>query len=740
MPIPSTTPTGLRPFEMHGLELRPTPAGEGIGDCPFCGAEDKFSANCETGEWRCFSCENRGYRGNAITFLRKLHEASLTGQNDYDELAADRRLLHAETLFKWGVCRSILTGEWIIPAYNAEGNICQLYRYIWDNYKKKNVLYATPKLVADENHIAHGLFGVPLFDKNKIDVHITEGPWDAMAEWELLGNKVNILATPGCNVFFEPWILPYFKSRRVAIIFDNDHPRDFLAGNATELGTGIAGTRRTAGILKGVPANQRPESIRFLRWGPDPYGHDPHLPNHYDLRDVISLPSPQNGDGIVPLGERDDRLRNLLGRLEPVPDAWPAVKLGSEELTCLPCTKWSDLLDAWEKAMHMTPGLRKALAVLMACALSTELIGEQLWVRLMGPPSSGKTTLCEAMTVAKKYVKAVSTFRGFHSGYKTDKGGEDDHSLIPHICGRTFIIKDGDTLLKAPNRELIMAEFRDIFDGTSRAHYRHGLNREYDNIRVTVVISGTSNLRELDASECGGRFIDCIVMERIDLNQEMGTMLFVIEKAWKNVDTQVNGKAEKRGDADKIKAKRLTGGYVNYLRERAAVLARAVNRDPAHMRTIADYGVFVAYMRARPSETQTEISEREFGGRLVEQYARLAVCLAAATGKTHLDKEVLGLVHQTALDTCRGRTLEISRFLYNKGEEGTPFTSILAARGGREDDLKEYMRFLRDIGVVEAFELKSSPLLTGQLRWRLTPYVRGLYQRVVKGTQTDIGG
>jgi hypothetical protein len=97
-------------------------------------------------------------------------------------------------------------------------------------------------------------------------------------------------------------------------------------------------------------------------------------------------------------------------------------------------------------------------------------------------------------------------------------------------------------------------------------------------------------------------------------------------------------------------------------------------------------------------------------------------------------------VHQTALDTCRGRTLEISRFLYNKGEEGTPFTSILAARGGREDDLKEYMRFLRDIGVVEAFELKSSPLPTGQLRWRLTPYVRGLYQRVVKGTQTDIGG
>lgn len=735
MPIPVETPVGLRPFEAHGLDFHVEPSGNALADCPFCAKEGKFSVKVESGEWRCLN-DACMLHGNAITFLRKLHEFSWSGKDDYEELQHERGLLHPETLYKWGICRSIISNEWIVPAYNGEGNLSQLYHYSFNPHKGKHVLYATPKLTADSHDITHGLFGAHLYDFNRVDVHIVEGIWNAMAEWEVLGKKINILATPGCNVFFESWVSRYFKDRRVTILYDNDHAKVNQQTQNVEESRSYLGVKRTAGVLKGVASSHKPESMRYLKWGED--GYDKKLPSGYDLRDVLTKDKPDSpqSNHEIPLKHREQRLHELFKKLEPVPDAWPAVKLGSEELTCLPCTSWKDLLDAWEKAMYMTDGLRKALAVLMASALSTEMIGEQIWVRLIGRPSSGKTTLCEAMTVTKRYVKAISVFSGFHSGYKTDKDGEEDYSLIPHIKGKTFIIKDGDTLMQAMNREKIMAELRDIYDGTSRAHYRHGLQRNYEDIRTTIILSGTTTLRELDASECGGRYIDCIVMDKIDHIEERKIGIEIVKKAWANGKIELNGKVEKRDDAHKIRAKRMTGGYVEYLRQKGGKLAKAVTTPEEYAPIIFDCGVLVAYMRSRPSEVQDEVAEREFSMRLAIQYSRLSLYLAAAMGKTIVDKEIIALVRQVAIDTCKGKTLDIADILYPKGMEGLPFHVIKDKRGGREDDLKDYLRYLKDIDVCESFYLTTDRHLKGELRWRLSPYVRDLYTRVIRNQET----
>ena len=731
MPVPTTTPLGLRPYEAHGLEFRVCPSGEGLAKCPFCDSEheDKFSANTITGLWQCFNCKKFG---NALDFLRKLHALSWNGKDDYRELATSKRILKPESLHKWGLCKSIITGEWIVPGYNAGEDISQLYRYVFDPHKQRWSFWATPKLHSEEYEMAQGLFGAHLFDKNKLDVHLTEGLWDGIADWEIVGNKVNVISTPGCRIFYESWVVPYFKGRRVSILFDNDHPKT-TDPNQVEIGPGIDGMRRVAGIFKGVLPSHKPELVRYLRWGSNDHGYDPELPTGHDIRDVVSKPAPRHKNALVPLGERETRLKDLLTKLEVPPESWPAVKLGSEELTCLPCTSWDELSDSWEKAMNMTPGLRKGLAVLMASALSTGLIGEQIWVRLLGPPSSGKTTLCEAMTVNKRYIKAVSTFTGFHSGYRSDKDGEEDHSLIPHIKGKTFIIKDGDTLLQAGNRELIMAEFRDIFDGVSRAHYRHGMNREYDDIRVSVVICGTTNLLSLDSSECGGRFIDCIVMDmkKVNLREEHKTIMDQIDRAWANGKHEVNGKIEKRGDSHKIKAMRLTGGYINYLRENAGRLAKAVKTPTQYKQCIYEYGMLVAYMRARPSEIQDEIAERELGIRLAIQYCRLAQCLAAATGKKSIDKQIVEMVREIALDTSRGKSIEVANFLYPHGETGASWQAIMNKFGGKEADVKNYMGFLRKVDVAESFELRTGVSEKPQVRWRLCQHVKELYTSIV---------
>jgi hypothetical protein len=672
-----------------------------------------------------------------LDFLRRIHERSLTGKDDYSDLLKAKRILKAESLHAWGVCKCYLTGEWIVPGYNGDGNLSQLYRYVYDKPKDRWVFMATPKLHSEEYEISQGLFGGHLFDGNKQDVHLAEGLWDGIADWEVVGSKVNVVATPGCRTFFESWVPRYFKGRRVSILFDNDHPKLNSQTRMIEEPTAYSATKRVAGVLKGVLSSNRPESVRYLKWGQD--GYDEHLPDGHDVRDVLATPFPQNNGSIVPLKEREERLRNLLGRLEVAPDSWPAVKLGSEELTPLPCTSWDDLLEAWEKAMDMTDGLRKGLAVLMACVVSTNMVGEQIWVRLMGPASSGKTTLCEAMTIAKKYVKAVSVFTGFHSGYRSDKDGEEDHSLIPQVRDKTFIIKDGDTLLQSPNRERIMAELRDVYDGASRAHYRHGVNRDYEGLRVTVVVAGTSTLRQMDAAEFGGRFIDCVVMEmkRVPIKKETETVKKLVRAAWKYGRQEYNGKAEKRDGTEKIKAKRLTGGYVIHLRENSRRLVDKVRTPDYNDEKIANYARFVAYMRARPSQVQDEIAEREFSARLGIQYGRLAQYLAVAMGKSTIDSDVMGMVREVVLDTCQGKTLDVCRPLYNAGEQGLSFGSLQAKFNGKEAEVKAYINYLNKIEVIEMFEFRPQAMMQAQQRWRLRQDVKELYASIVVGTHVE---
>jgi len=117
-------PEGVKPFLNHGIELNYKPGDKNAtGDCPFCGAESKFSVHIETTLWRCWAC-NEGYEkrdaqgnvkpikgGNAVEFLRMLWKYSDAATTDYTELIADRKLLGPEALVKFEVAKSITTNE-----------------------------------------------------------------------------------------------------------------------------------------------------------------------------------------------------------------------------------------------------------------------------------------------------------------------------------------------------------------------------------------------------------------------------------------------------------------------------------------------------------------------------------------------------------------------------------------------------------------------------------------------------
>ena len=291
-----TVPENLRPYHFHGVDLDWKSGGkEATGDCPFCGREGKFSVVVQTGQWRCFVCnegEDKGKAvkgGNAHVFIRKLWEYSAKATNGCKELAAGRGYVSDECLLMWEVVKSVTTGHWLIPGYNAEGALNQLYLY-------RKFPQPTPTL-------GHQLHGVNLYDASKPIVDLCEGPWDGIAWWEMLsqvkdfegklsqtGNvsnsllvERNVLAVPGCGTFLESW-LPLFAGKVVTLLYDNDLPRTHPKTGATIAPGGLEGMKRVARILSESP--EPPESINYLKWGEEHYNTD--LPHGHDLRDYLN--------------------------------------------------------------------------------------------------------------------------------------------------------------------------------------------------------------------------------------------------------------------------------------------------------------------------------------------------------------------------------------------------------------------------------------------------------------------
>jgi hypothetical protein len=717
MPVANSTPVPgpIKAYIHHGLDLSWEGKEQAEAECPFCG-KVKWRCSVASGLWDCKVC---GATGNQLIFLRMLHELATASPVDLSGLVTHRKLLSTDTLTKWGVTQGPLTLDWMFPGYNRDGNIVQLYRYV-QRGDGRWVLLATPEL-------SHGIHGVPLFDPAKEVVYIMEGPWDGMALWETLqaartegeGQRASVLAVPGCNVFHPSWAT-LLADKIVVLMYDNDHPHEH---GGRIIRPGYDGMERVARLL--ANCETPPKEIKYLQWGAE--GHDPNLPSGHDVRDWLS-------DGATPQ-ERVRLLHQLCERIAPVPADWlvksKAVTNTGEMLTCLHCETWTACVSGWRKAIRLTDGLHKGLAVILASAVSTRGIDEQLWIRLISPPSSGKTTLCEGISVARKFVFPTDTMTSLISGYQTDKEGTENMSLVSKLKDKTLIIKDGDTMLSSPQLPKMLGQLRALFDKKLRTQFGNKMSADYEQ-NTTVIIAGTSALRALDRSELGERWLDCIIMNQIDDDLEDDILWRVANRTARNAAMEADGKAETRYDPDMAKAMQLTGGYVEYLRENARRLLGSVVQPKETLQQCVRLGKFVAYMRARPSKIQDEYAEREFGARLVSQITRLSVCLAVVLNKrSTADPGVMQLVKTVAMDTARGRTFDVVRVLAPYGEEGLEVKSIVAETHETEDKERSRLRFLRKIGAVDCYRPKRHGAQQN-VRWKLTPRMLNLYNRVME--------
>lgn len=731
-------PEGLVPYGFYKLHLSHRGSDkEAKADCPFCGHEQRFTINVSTGQWRCLRCNSGSENGksvkggNALSFIKSLHELGISQTKDFSDLRD--RGVSSETLQAWEVCKSPISGEWLVPGYNIEGKLCQLYRYAKMGSKRR--LIAGPKPAFNLQ-----LFGINLWDKSKEIVYVCEGPWDAMILYELLRqtkqtegglaptgviksslyDEVNIIAVPGCNIFFERW-LPLLSGKRVVLLFDNDHPKKNEVTGQMIPPAAFEGVKRISEILSASPSP--PVTISYLAWGPD--GFDPSLPSGTDLRDLFKTAGNT-------LGKRIEALDGILGRITLSPTDWlkevpEGLKTAPNEtaIQCIPCDSYKTLINAWKKALKWTEGLDCALTVMLASISSVRLVGDQLWVKVLGPASCGKSTLCEALSINSKYVLAKSTVRGFHSGY----GDGEDCSLISQLRDKTLITKDGDTLLQSPNLGQILSEGRDLYDTVSRTSYRNKASRDYIGVRMTWLLCGTSSLRSIDSSELGERFLDCVIMEGIDDELEDEILTRVANRVARNMSLEATQEISTQYEPEMANAMGLTGGYVNHLRQNITGLMGSLEVSSEALHYCTRLGKFVAFMRARPSSRQDETAEREFAARLVSQHIRLAMCLACVMNKKSVDSEVLARTRKVALDTARGKTIEIARHLFHS-EDGLEPRSIALYTSMRESDVRNLLRFLKKIEVVEVFLKRPAKGITGKPTWVLTERMKKLWRQV----------
>lgn len=742
MPQIKEYPKALSPYIFHklGLAFSGNEGDEALADCPFCGREGKFSVNSGTGLWKCFIC---GEDGNAYSFIRKFLEDCEKSTSGYESLAANRNLLDAQSLVTWRICKSITSNNWLVPGYGIDRSVNQLYSYA--KVENRNLLLLTPTL-------GHQLFGLGVtFDPSKPNILICEGIWDTICLWEVFSqvkktnnglaitanpsmsllSDTNIIGVPGCGVFFDKWS-PLFSGKNVTLLYDNDHDRKHPKTGKIIPSAGYEGMKRTCGILSS--SEKPPANISYLEWCPGAR-YDSKLPSGYDLRDALT----KSGGSI---GHVIKALETILSKIKPAPKEWlirDARGLKSEvkqDLELIPCSKYSDLAMTCRKAMKWTTGLDGGLSIMLASIVSTTQVGDQLWVKIYGPASCGKSTLCEAVSSCKKYVHAVSTLNGFYSGYMNGEAGGEDHSLIAKLIGKTLVTKDGDTILKAPNREQILSEARDIYDTVSRTSFKNKASKEYTGVRMTWILCGTAALRELDASELGARFLDYVIMEGIDDELEDEILWRVANREERNVSIQVDEKVESQQSPAMTLMMKTTGGYIKYLRENASSLYKGVEMSEDAMKKCTVMAKFIAHMRARPARRQDEIVEREFAARLVSQLIRLSKSLAVVLNRRSVDEVVMERVKKVVMDTSRGVTLRIFQRMFEAGTKGISIGGLAHLVDLTDDKVRYLLRFLKLLGVVSNYQINSGGV-RGHIKWRVTSKLAKIYENIMGETYED---
>ncbi len=501
----------MTPIEFH-TDFEPSKKSNSKGeeihiyDCPFCEKEQHLYYFPSNTAWDCKVC---GKKGNVHVFNQMIY-------NDVCNKKVDGLQEHwilPKRVFE-DIRYNPLNGSWVLPTFrnNKLNNLYKLVEVNSTTSDRSSIKsFGTPGLAAtlfDWTDDAHD------------EIWICEGQKDKLAAEAIIGNAHDVTAVgvPGSNMFKESW-MPAFQGKKVVILFDNDIPGEKGGDKIIEFF---------------VKSHLKPASIHRLVWNGQVEG--------YDLYDLYQ--------------EEKGRSWTVANQMFEEVKEEDAVKVTSETIIeDVSCDSYDKALDAFAEAFYITRDMKACLAMCMASIYSINIPGDQLWLKIIGPPGCGKTRIAKAMS-ASDYVVSKSTFTGLFSGWKDNE--DKDPSLVPLITGRTLVVKDADALMRQPNIEKIMSELRDFYDKDSSVHYGNRQAYDYRNIKSTFIMMGTEALRRVDQSFLGERLL------AIEMNASRSEETNIKNKALERSIKVALG--ETADPEDQIMAS--MKGWINHLRER----------------------------------------------------------------------------------------------------------------------------------------------------------------------------
>lgn len=656
-------PDALKPIAAHGAKLRQGEGGQNgnwIGDCPFCGKRDHFFASPKTGMWDCKVC---GKNGNPITYLTamaKKYEEAMTPMKRTKLFRLRGIPVQVFKKSKIGWIES--EKAFAVPCFSETGTVRDIRRW-------------TPKGgMKSTMGCKSQLWGADALKKARpgARVWLCEGEWDGMAMRWLLDaagflDDV-VVAVPGANTLKKEWPQD-FAGKSVVALYDNDEAGDEGASKAH------AEIRNFA------------MSMKFVHW---PDGR----PNGFDLRDFAIEKMAGGGsaeaviDELLSICFDEPRVVQANVRREE----WHPPE-GMEPLREMDV---DEVIDTFRKQIYMTAEMETMLKLMLATALSNDIVSDPVWLYLVGPPGSGKTLLLSAFQGTERCVfRSSLTPASLVSGWKADNG--NDPSLIPKLNGKTLVAKDFTEILDMPTlaQDEIFSTLRGAFDGHVQRSFGNGVSREYRGCFFSILAGVTHAIHGHKKAHLGERF----------LRFEMRPM------PERHMDAVLKAAIDSIGDERGVELK-LQHAVACFLQKRVDP-RQAPKMTAETKRRLQHLVKLIALMRAQVSKDPRtgEVTYRpraELGTRLAKQLAKLGSMYAFVEGKEEVDAEVYDVISRVAFDTVGGYSLEVLEAMMKMGGNAT--------RADVAEKIKAsvptvYRRFedLATVGIIAKNESLSTP-------------------------------
>ena len=671
----------LRIFTAHHVIIRKGNSKQVNGDCPFCGKPGHFYINPENKLWDCKVC---GARGNAGTFLYKMHRQYMEYLEDpehdhlYSKLSADRRL--PIVAFKaWNVGYDPIGECYTIPVYDGTESLCDIKRY---RIGQKTL--STPGT-------SSGLFN-RLHMINAKTVYLCEGEWDGMAmDWLLKINKIKdscAVAVSGAQTFKNGWI-SWFQGKEVYCMYDHD-------------GAGEKGQLTVREKLTGVAS-----TLKYIQW-PD------NFPTGFDVRDWIKygirVKKPRSCYvNLIQMLSKDPKLPDYKDPAHPTTDE---VKKEQERLPLNPNMTNEELYATYKKWLYMPDTM--VLDLMFGTVFANRLEGDPVWLFFVAPPAGSKSELLMSLSWAEECYPLTSlTPHALVSG--TQWGPGKDPSLLPQLDRKVLVLKDFTTILSMnyAARDEIFGILRDIYDGRTEKSFGNGLKREYKVkfgilAGVTPVIETFSTMNQ----SLGERFL----RYRLPLDTKRSEEQKIL-KAIKNVNNELKMRAELcQAAASIIARKNPEHDVMPEFTERYLPKVVALAQLAAWLRGVVDRDKFTQQVLYKPSS--------EVGTRMAKQLVKLAMGVGIFRGTRLLEAYEYNCIKHVAVDSCPQRAVMILSALYQAEKQEN--LAMLKTKEIVDRTFLPQATVLRMMEDLNLLRLVQRVEVNGNFHWRLTKDVKAL--------------